>query len=111
MITLQDIKEIANTTLSNRELFSFMIQVKSQMQVELRDKLNFKEVNDIQNGIKNENIIDKMISIASIQVSSYKEKPSNIYAIAMAAATILKELDYPEFVSNEGLLSLIKRMQ
>ena len=110
MLTIAEIIEFNKLVLSNRQEINFIIQMKSQMQIELKNQLTTDEITDLHFNKNYEKVIVKMIHIAKSNLSSLDGNKKQVYGITMASATILKELGYSEFVSNDGLAKFANKL-
>ena len=83
------------------------------MQRELADILTRNEIENIRDNIYNKDIILKMAQIAVSNMSYLQNNQDGdleLFLIVQASCTILKELDYIEFNSYEGIMKFTSFM-
>ena len=90
--------------------FSKMAVYKTMLQNNILALLTEQEIEDIRESVKNESVITKLISLASLM---YRKEPNKttLYCLSMAVGTILKEYEWGmHFIHPEGLLDIANKI-
>jgi len=109
-MTTEELNKIGATVLANPQGLRLMIEQKSSMQIELVKQSTNSESMDVLYNKFNQGIYDKLILIGQSRMKSLGYSEQNLFCIAMAIGTILKELfEDTSFVSG-GKLSEITNL-
>ena len=99
-----EFNKICEDSLANiRDIFPLMTNHKQGIQRAIIPMLTKEEINDIRKSILNEEVINKLIGIAS---KLYYQSPNNqtLYSLSLAIGTIIKEFEWGIFyISREGM--------
>ena len=109
MMTKNDIQRIGNEF--GMSLLPDMIRYKAYLQKAVLSMLSHDELMNIRNSIYDDNITQKLISLA---VEEYRKNRTEktLYALAMSIGTILKEYEWGiEHVLSDGLCKIANRIE
>lgn len=82
-----------------------MIDYKTYIQRNVLDVASSEELADVSNGVFTRSLLDKLILLAKSKWQSGTSE--DLYCLAMAVATIIKEYGWgTEYLNNEGLYRL-----
>ena len=70
MLTIAEIIEFNKLVLSNRQEINFIIQMKSRMQIELKNQLTPNEITDLHFNKNYEKVIVKILKKTNMKISN-----------------------------------------
>lgn len=109
-MTIEELNKIGETISANPQGLQLMIEQKSSIQRVLANQVTTSEAIDVANNKFNKDVYDKLIRIGQSKMQNIGYSELNLFCIAMAIGTILKELfEDTSFVSG-GKLSEITNL-
>ena len=117
MITKERLEQIGKSIMTNAVTatgfspqFNKMRNIKSNIQIQITDQMSFDELQDVAISKKNNNVIEKLVTIGK-KIYSQNPTDENAYMIAVSIGTIIKEYGWDnDYIAGEKLYVLVNKI-
>ena len=105
-MNIEKIESLSNRLFSSPEGFQLMVKLKTDIQNTLVNVMDNSQKNNLRSGIRDEKTIKDILDIAKRELNKLEYSEKNIFAVSMSSSVILKELDFTDYNSLEGILKI-----
>lgn len=117
MITKERLEQIGKSIMTNAVTatgfspqFNKMRNIKSNIQIQITDQMSFDELQDVAISKKNNNVIEKLVTIGK-KIYSQNPTDENAYMVAVSIGTIIKEYGWDnDYIAGEKLYVLVNKI-
>lgn len=102
-MTEEKLNILSQKVMQDPEKIQKMIITKTTIQNRLVSIITESQKENLRNGNRDEKTISDTISIAKKHLSSLESDETNIFLVSMATSVVLKELDFTDYSSLNGI--------